>query len=139
MSGLDPIGRKQSAELMLELRRQGKTIFFSTHILADVEYVCDRIGMIVKGELAYTGRLEDILSAATDHYVVIFHGGDGPPPILSGLEESATQRGRYRLAVRPADLGEIMRLVLQAGAEIISIEPKRVRLEDVFMRLTRKE
>ena len=139
MSGLDPIGRKQAAELMLELRRQGKTIFFSTHILADVEHVCDRIGMIVKGELAYTGRLEDILSAATDHYVVIFHVGDAPPPILSGLEESATQRGRYRLEVRPADLGEIMRLVLQAGAEIISIEPKRLRLEDVFVRLTRRD
>ena len=138
MSGLDPIGRKQTADLMLELRRQGKTIFFSTHILADVEQVCDRIGMIVEGQLAYTGHLEEILAATIEHYHLVFNLSDKPVPSLPGPDEPTVHAGRYYLKVRPADLGETMESLLAVGAEILNIEPKRMRLEDVFMALTKK-
>jgi ABC-2 type transport system ATP-binding protein len=138
MSGLDPIGRKQTADLMLELRRQGKTIFFSTHILADVEHVCDRIGMIVKGELVHTGRLEEIRTAAVEHYYVVFKPGSEHVPALPGSYEPVFHGGHCHLQVAPADFGEIMKRLLADEAEIISVEPKRLRLEDVFVNLTHK-
>jgi ABC-2 type transport system ATP-binding protein len=63
MSGLDPVGRKEVRDLILELKRSGKTVFFSTHILPDVETLCDRVGVILGGRLRDVGRIEDLLSA----------------------------------------------------------------------------
>jgi ABC-2 type transport system ATP-binding protein len=63
MSGLDPVGRHQIKGLIAELKQQGKTIFFSSHILSDIEALCDRIGVIHKGVLLYSGGLEDFLAA----------------------------------------------------------------------------
>jgi ABC-2 type transport system ATP-binding protein len=138
MSGLDPIGRKQTADLMRELRRQGKSIFFSTHILADVEHVCDRIGMIVNGELSYAGRLEEIFSTATEHYHVVFRIARGAVASLPEPQRLATYGDRYQLEVAPKVLGSTMEQLLSQGAEIISIEPRRSRLEDLFVTLTQK-
>ncbi len=66
MSGLDPVGRHQIKELITELKEQGKTIFFSSHILSDIEALCDRIGIINKGVLLYTGGLEGLLAPGVD-------------------------------------------------------------------------
>jgi ABC-2 type transport system ATP-binding protein len=60
MSGLDPIGRKQVRDLILGLRERGKTVFFSSHIISDVEVLCDRVGIVVKGKLLASGRIEDL-------------------------------------------------------------------------------
>ena len=62
MSGLDPIGRKEVRDLILELKRRGKTVFFSTHILPDVESICDRVGVILGGRLRDVGHISDLLS-----------------------------------------------------------------------------
>jgi len=137
MSGLDPIGRKQTTDLMLELRRQGKTLFFSTHILADVEQVCDRIGMIVHGELTYAGKVQEILSAAIEHYHVVFQLSGSPQSGLFDPYRPVTHGGRYHLDLPPSGFGEIMKRLLGEGAEIVSIEAKRPRLEDVFVALTK--
>jgi len=137
MSGLDPIGRKQTTDLMLELRRQGKTLFFSTHILADVEQVCDRIGMIVHGELTYAGKVQEILSAAIEHYHVVFQLSGSPVAGLFDPYRPVIHGGRYHLDLLPSGFGEIMKRLLGEGAEIVSIEPKRPRLEDVFVALTK--
>lgn len=136
MSGLDPIGRKQTADLMLDLRKQGKTIFFSTHILADVEQVCDRIGMIVKGELTYTGHLEEIRSAAIERYHVVFRPRDNLAPDAFSPYPLLIHGGLHHLEVPPEDFGEMMRRLLGEGAEIVIVEPRRLRLEDVFLTLT---
>jgi ABC-2 type transport system ATP-binding protein len=63
MSGLDPIGRKEVRDLILQLREQGRTVFFSTHIIPDVEVVCDRVGIILAGRLAAVGRVEELWPA----------------------------------------------------------------------------
>jgi ABC-2 type transport system ATP-binding protein len=63
MSGLDPVGRHQIKGLISELKQEGKTIFFSSHILSDIEALCDRIGIINKGILLYSGGLRDFLVA----------------------------------------------------------------------------
>jgi ABC-2 type transport system ATP-binding protein len=137
MSGLDPIGRKQTTDLMLELRRQGKTLFFSTHILADVEQVCDRIGMIVHGELSYTGRVQEILSAAIEHYHVVLQLKGTPESAIFDPCRPVNHGGRYHLDISPADFGQVMKRLLGAGAEVVSIEPKRPSLEDLFVTLTK--
>jgi ABC-2 type transport system ATP-binding protein len=64
MSGLDPLGRKMVADLILELKAEGKTVFFSTHILSDIERICDRAGIIVAGRLRVVDRLETLLAGA---------------------------------------------------------------------------
>jgi ABC-2 type transport system ATP-binding protein len=74
MSGLDPLGRYQVREIILSLRQQGKTIFFNSHILTDVEQICDRIAILARGELLCVGSLEEILGRA-DVYQVIVKGG----------------------------------------------------------------
>ena len=74
MSGLDPMGRHQIKKLIAELKQEGKTIFFSSHILSDIEALCDRIGIIHKGVLLYSGELEDFLTAGVgleEHFVSI--------------------------------------------------------------------
>jgi ABC-2 type transport system ATP-binding protein len=139
MSGLDPIGRKQTADLMLKLRGQGKTIFFSTHILADVEHVCDRIGMIVQGELTYIGQLEEILAAAIEKYHLSFRTRSAHGLDLPGPSEAAVRSGLHHVEVAPADLGGTVKQLLEEGVEIVRIEPKRLRLEDVFVALSNKD
>jgi ABC-2 type transport system ATP-binding protein len=61
MTGLDPVGRKQVRDLILSLRDQGKTVFFSTHILHDVEMICDRVGLVMKGRLVASGRVDELV------------------------------------------------------------------------------
>jgi ABC-2 type transport system ATP-binding protein len=65
MSGLDPLGRRMITDVILDLRKQGKTVFFSSHILSDVERLCDRIGILHKGELLFTGTIQEVSSDDT--------------------------------------------------------------------------
>lgn len=69
MSGLDPVGRKMIKDLMLELKTEGKTIFFNTHILSDVEAICDRFGMIVEGSLVADMRIPDLHESLEDFFM----------------------------------------------------------------------
>ncbi|MEN9220072.1 MAG: ABC transporter ATP-binding protein, partial [Thermostichales cyanobacterium GMQP_bins_62] len=74
MSGLDPLGRHHMRQLILDLKKQGKTIFFNTHILSDVEAICDRVAILVKGNLVASGSLEELLGRS-DVYQVKGQGG----------------------------------------------------------------
>jgi ABC-2 type transport system ATP-binding protein len=140
MSGLDPIGRRQTVQLMQGLRKQGKSIFFSTHILGDVEQVCDRIGMIVGGRLVYTGRLEEILTAATEEYRLIFKLEEGPMPTLpEAVDLRDEPGGLYYLEVPAEAFDKTLRGLLAGKIEIMRIEPKRLRLEDVFVKMANKK
>src|SRR5512138_1189624 len=80
MSGLDPVGRREVRDLILELKRRGKTVFFSTHILTDVEALCDRVGIIIGGRLRDVGKLDALLSTRVIDVEAAFAGAgaDGP-------------------------------------------------------------
>jgi len=140
MSGLDPIGRKLVMDLMLHLRAQGKTIFFSTHILADVETVCDRIGVIVEGNLAYAGAMEGVRSSTVEYYHLVFSGSDSAVHELSwpGQIVPGKQADLHVLEVKPEQLDSTIKLIMEKGLEIKRIEPKRERFEDFFVTLTKK-
>ena len=125
MSGLDPIGRALVKEIMLELKARGKCVFFSTHITADVESVCDRVGIILNGELQSVERVETILKAGVLGYTLSYrHPGS----------ESGTER-----YVQKEALNEAMREIEAAGCEITLIEPKRKSLEDFFLDMVRSQ
>jgi len=76
MSGLDPMGRRQMREIILSLQDQGKTVFFNSHVLAEVEQICDRIAILAQGELICTGSLDELLGTTGDSYYVKGFGGN---------------------------------------------------------------
>ncbi|MEO6950706.1 MAG: ABC transporter ATP-binding protein [Polyangia bacterium] len=119
MSGLDPIGRKEVRDLILELRTEGRTILFSTHILSDVELLCDRVAIIAQGRLRESGALDRILSPLLLHTEIVLEGDAGKE--LVELDPSA-------------DVNERLRLALAEGKRIVSVTPRKESLEDLFVR-----
>jgi len=119
MSGLDPIGRALVKDIMLALKKRGKTVFFSTHITADVETVCDRVGIIFKGELKSVERVDSILREGVIGYNV---------QIRKTGEEKLIES-----YVPKKDLHTLMQKIAYEGAEITLIEPCRKNLEEFFL------
>ena len=135
MSGLDPIGRKEVRDLILELRRRGKTVFFSTHILPDVETLCDRVGMVFEGRLRDVGRLGELLSG---HVRAVELSAIAPAGARGALSRGAkvSEEGD-RLTVTFADEGAAdaaVRELLAAGGRLLSLTRHRETLEDFFVR-----
>ncbi len=135
MSGLDPVGRKEVRDLILELKRRGKTVFFSTHILTDVESLCDRAGILVGGRLRDVGRLSELLSPrvrTVELVAVVPEAARGA--LAVGVLE---RRDGETFAVSFADEGAAdaaVRAIAAAGGRIVSLTPHRETLEDVFVR-----
>ncbi len=137
MSGLDPIGRKLVADLMVSLRQQGKTIFFSTHILADVETICDRVGVIVEGNIVYEGSMETVRSSAITQYDLVFSADASKVKSIFWPNQAVPrkQADLFVLKVKPDHFTAAVRLILDQGFELTRIEPKRQRLEELFVTL----
>jgi len=118
MSGLDPIGRALVKDIIRDLKQRGKTVFFSTHITADVEAVCDRVGVISNGVLEAVDSVNSILEKGVIGYVVSFCRPDGP-------EEEKH--------VSCEELDSVMRELLESRAVIKTVEPKRKDMESFFL------
>ncbi|BDG04291.1 ABC transporter ATP-binding protein [Anaeromyxobacter oryzae] len=140
MSGLDPIGRKEVRDLVVELARQGKTIFFSTHILSDVETICDRVGMLLHGQLVREGPLQALLDGSVRSVELR----------CAGLDEAAAAEVRALAAaggpvpeghaftfpsIEAASAGAA--LTLGRGGRLLALQPQRETLEETFVRLAR--
>lgn len=136
MSGLDPIGRYEMRDLILELRKQGKTIFFSTHILSDAEMLCDRVGILNRGKLLGSGDLRQILRmeiSATE--MVVESSSATTLEKLASCAQSLTRTGgRVRLEFGSEyDTNRLLELALSSGVRIVSLNPVKSSLEDYFM------
>ena len=143
MTGLDPIGRKQVRDLILSLRDQGKTVFFSTHILHDVEMICDRVGIVLKGRLVASGRVDELVRQDHTHSVEIVCQQvktDGNT-LIHSLAARVLQQGKQCLIVLPnpdavdAIVGEIRR----QGGRLLSVTPHKASLEDLFFQEAAQE
>jgi ABC-2 type transport system ATP-binding protein len=137
MTGLDPIGRKEIRELIVELKSEGRTIFYSTHILPDVEKTCDRVAIVHQGRLHQLGRLEEIL-ADTTRSVTVRLGGVSSERSTAIIQEFARARpGPDWIEVEFPDLSSARRFTeeeTKRGAVLELLEPNRDDLESIFMR-----
>ena len=136
MSGLDPLGRHLVRDLILSLKRAGKTVFFSTHILSDAESLCDRVALLRAGRLLNVGRLDQILSMEIGHFEVLATRLAEPAIDQIGRGGRRVERlaERVRIEAEESSLHEVLREVDAAGGRILSVQPVRQSLEDFFLK-----
>jgi ABC-2 type transport system ATP-binding protein len=140
-SGLDPAGRKQVRDLILQQRDAGRTVLFSSHILADAEMICDRVGIMNHGRLVASGRLDELLHARVQ--AVEFEadglGGAAREALRARaklfLEEGA--RVRFTLPGDEAQVPEVLAAIAAGGGRVVAVAPLHETLEDVFLREVR--
>jgi ABC-2 type transport system ATP-binding protein len=138
MSGLDPLGRRDVRSLILDLRDQGRTIFFSSHILADAEALCSRVAVVAGGCLAASGRLTDILAFEVRGWEVVL--AEMTPELVERVSSLASRTteihtGRYAFELSMEQSPERLAAEMTArGARLVSINPIRDTLEDFFVR-----
>jgi ABC-2 type transport system ATP-binding protein len=142
MSGLDPLGRRDVRTLILELRDQGRTVFFSSHILADAEALCSRVAVVAGGRLAASGRLSDILAFRVRGWELVV--SDVRPDVVERLGPSVQRAteispGRYTLELSLDEPPQrILSGLTAAGATLVSLNPLRDTLEDFFVQQVRE-
>jgi ABC-2 type transport system ATP-binding protein len=134
MSGLDPLGRREVRDIILELKRDGRTVLFSTHVLSDAEMLCDRVGVIVGGKLRGVGAPRELVGIVTQGMEILFEiaGEAKNLPLLA----CATRTGeRYRIQLPEAELYQALDALKAAGARILSVAQIKPTLEEFFMNL----
>src|SRR5271170_3050462 len=134
-SGLDPVGRREVRDIILELKRQGRTVFFSTHILSDAEMLCDRVAVLAGGKLQGVGAPGAIVAIKAHAMEILFEAREGHA-LPAGLAERATRiGGRYRVEVPEEGLYGALEQLRDCEARILSVSPVHPTLEDYFFQL----
>ena len=134
MSGLDPIGRKDVRDIILELRRRGKTIVFSSHILSDIESLCDHVAILAKGKLQAVGPLSELVQPKTRSVEIVLQG-DVPREWESRFALTARRVGEQSVLelTQPERLPEILAEVVARRLPVASVVPHRETLEDLYV------
>jgi len=140
MSGLDPIGRRQVRDLIAALRQEGKTVFMCSHILSDIEVLCDRVAILRGGRLAHVGYLQELRQQVGGH--------NRMEMIINGIEEAALRphlpsANDFLLTSTPAglrvelteekDVDCVIAALRKAGGKLVSVQPLRQSLEELFL------
>ena len=137
MSGLDPIGRRDVRELILSLRDDGKTIFFTSHILQDAEVICDQAAIILGGRIVQHGYLQELLGQEVQGVDVVLEGIDETLfQELAGLARRAVVQGPRYLLELPgeSEAEKVLDRVREAKGHVRSLVPRRRSLEDLLVR-----
>ena len=137
MSGLDPIGRREIRELIARLRTHGKTVFMSTHILSDIESLCDEVAILSRGKLTATGNLQDLLTSSSDRqgFEVTIANIDNSALRSMVLGSFSVNEQASGAIVTCADEGEVEAVISaarSAGGKLISVQQVKQSLEDLF-------
>ncbi|QED29733.1 ABC transporter ATP-binding protein [Microvenator marinus] len=136
-TGLDPFGRKDVRDLIFELKNQGKTVIFSSHILPDVEAVCDRVVLMVKGKVLDVGTLEELTGSQIKSYEVI---ATNVSVIPKSVDSHRNQGGATFMDLVSEDaLQECLAELTESKARVNSVTSRRVDLEDVLIRDVQRE
>jgi len=139
MSGLDPVGRREVRDIILDLKKQGKTVFFSTHILSDAEMLCDRVAVLAGGKLQGVGAPGEIMSVEVHAMDILFELPPGATLPASLAGRVTPIGGRCRMEVPEADLYAALDQLRRCEARILSVSPVRPTLEDYFLRMVGKQ
>jgi ABC-2 type transport system ATP-binding protein len=135
MSGLDPVGRREVRDIILELKKQGRTVFFSTHILSDAEMLCDRVAVLAGGKLQGVGAPGTIVAIKAPAMEILFEAREGHA-LPAGLAERATRiGGRCRIEVPEDGLYGALEQLRGCEARILSVSTVHPTLEDYFFQL----
>lgn len=136
MSGLDPVGRRDMSLLIRELHDSGVSVFFSSHILPDVENLCHRVAILNRGKLVESGRLDEILDVTTRSVEIVVEN------LAPGLESRLAERAgvyvskageRRRLSLSPSDADALLAEIAASGAQLVSVQRIKETLEDHFI------
>jgi ABC-2 type transport system ATP-binding protein len=133
MSGLDPVGRRDIRELIQQFKSEGKTIFFSTHILSDAEALCDRVAVIHKGELRGIGVVEDLKSKTSDKAEVVWQGVHALERLSGMLLNTHVTGDTVRGVISCENTDRLLEELRQQRARLISLTPLHGGLEDYFV------
>ncbi|MCY7346974.1 MAG: ABC transporter ATP-binding protein [Pyrinomonadaceae bacterium] len=143
MSGLDPIGRREIRELIAELREQGTTVFMSTHILSDIEALCDNVAILRGGKLAATGNLHELLtdSGEKQSFEITIKGGaaENLKDSIAGIAGAifaAKPNGANINVLDENDIEKVLHATREAGGSLVSVQPVRQSLEEFFVKQT---
>jgi len=133
LGGMDPLGRKEIRDIILRFKQEGKTVFFTSHILQDIEMICDHVAIIVGGRVVKQGALQDLVSEKVLFTEVVLSGL--PPDAFRDLGESFTAKGD-RLLLRVFEerkVDEVLALVHERRGRVVSLSPRTETLEDIFV------
>jgi ABC-2 type transport system ATP-binding protein len=135
-SGLDPIGRRDMRDLILSERDRGTTVLFCTHIIPDVEALCDRVAVLVAGRLVREGSVQELVSGQVPVVELILEGISGESLQALGVPLQSTQALGTRQLVRAGDTESqvLIRKVLDQGGRVTQVQPARFSLEDLFLK-----
>ncbi len=138
MSGLDPIGRREVRDLMAQLKHEGKTVFFSTHILSDAEALCDRVAIVHKGELRGVGAIEDLTSTVQGKVEVLWQGSQVPASMKALGAECHVSGDRVRAILNENQQDAAIDILRRERLRLIAITPVRTSLEAYFVEKLRR-
>lgn len=135
-SGLDPIGRRDMRDLILSERDRGTTVLFCTHIIPDIEALCDRVAVLVAGRLVREGSVQELVSGQVPVVELILEGISGESLQALGVPLQSTQALGTRQLVRAGDNESqvLIRKVLDQGGRVTQVQPARFSLEDLFLK-----
>jgi len=138
MSGLDPVGRREVRDLIASLREDGKTVFMCSHILSDIEVLCDRVAILKRGRLAQVGHLDELRrrTEGPNRMEILAAGADAAELHLPEAEISATPRGLRIEITGENEIEAALAALRKAGGTVVSIQPVTQSLEELFMEET---
>ena len=141
MTGLDPIGQREIKDLILEEKKKGKTILLSSHMLSDVEALCDRVGVIMGGRVVKTGELGKLLEEIHTDYEMLAQGVDERiMRSLSDLKVAIERRAGFIVLRFDEDIkARVFQVLTDSGADIVSLHPLRKSLEGLFVEEAKKD
>jgi len=139
LGGLDPLGRKDFRDIIVRLKEEGKTVFLSSHILQDIEMICDRVAILVDGRIISQGNLQELISQKILFTEIVISGLKGQD--LEGLGEHVSiHTGRALLKVLDEDsVDRIIGIIRDKKGKIHSLMPRTETLEEIFVDMVKKE
>ena len=136
MSGLDPVGRREVRDLIASLRTQGKTVFMCSHILSDIEVLCDRVAIMKRGRLAHAGSIDELRARETNLIEIVATGVDADSlrELLYGRYEVSANASGVRIQIEDEkEVDAVITALRKSNGKLVSVQPVKQSLEDLFV------